>query len=103
MPCQERFIWVLARRGSSRVGRLTALVIRRAPVSPSRFFQSSARRGAAMVVVAVLGGLGIGYVLVPKSETPSVEKEPPPEVRLLGTPLPLGDDAPQRDRREHVP
>jgi vancomycin resistance protein YoaR len=62
----------------------------------SRFFVSPARRGAAMIAVAVLAGVGIGVVLVPRSETPDIEKEPDPEVRLLGTPLPLGDDAPKR-------
>lgn len=53
-------------------------------------------RGALMLGVAVLAGLGIGFLLVPRAPTPGDPKEPPPEVRLLGEPLVLDDEAPKR-------
>ncbi len=53
-------------------------------------------RGPLMIAVAVLAGLGIGFVLVPRAETPADAKEPAPEVRLLGEPLSLDDGAVER-------
>lgn len=48
-----------------------------------------------MLSVAVIAGLGIGFLLVPRAPTPGDKKEPPPEVKLLGEPLRLDDDGPK--------
>ena len=53
-------------------------------------------RGALMLAVAVVAGLGIGLLLVPRAPTPGDPKEPPPKVLLLGEALSLDDDAPKR-------
>lgn len=53
------------------------------------------KRGALMLGVAAVAGAAIGVLLVPRAATPDDPKQPPPEVRLLGEPLALGDDAPK--------
>jgi vancomycin resistance protein YoaR len=55
----------------------------------------SARRSAAIVAIAALAGIAIGVLLVPRAPSPSETQAPPPEVRLLGSPLELGDEAPK--------
>ena len=46
-----------------------------------------------MIAVAIAAGLGIGFVLVPKTPTPDDPSAAPPEVALLGRPLTLDDQA----------
>lgn len=46
-----------------------------------------------MIAVAAAAGLVIGFLLVPRAPTTSDERAKPPEVRLLGQPLELGDGA----------
>lgn len=53
----------------------------------------AAARGALMIAVAVVAGLGIGFVLVPRAPTTHDDKPRAPEVRLLGQPLQLDDHA----------
>jgi vancomycin resistance protein YoaR len=54
---------------------------------------STRAKSIAIVAIASLAGLAIGVLLVPRSPTPSDDKSPAPEVRLLGSELDLGDDA----------
>ncbi|HLV22954.1 MAG TPA: VanW family protein [Polyangiaceae bacterium] len=56
-------------------------------------FEDARFRGAAALIVAVIAGLSIGFVLVPRAPTPGQTQLPMPEVRLLGSPLGLGDGA----------
>ena len=53
-------------------------------------------RGALSVAVATLGGLAIGFLVVPRAETPDDPNTPPPPVELLGKPLVLDDTASAR-------
>ncbi len=53
----------------------------------------AAARGALMIAVAVVAGLGIGFVLVPRAPSPRDKRPAAPEVRLLGQPLKLDDHA----------
>jgi vancomycin resistance protein YoaR len=50
-------------------------------------------RTAAALGVAVVAGLLLGLLLVPRGPSPSDDTAPLPEVRLLGKPLPLDDQA----------
>jgi len=66
---------------------------------------SKAGRGGLAVAVATLAGLVIGFLLVPRAESPDDPNAPPPQVSLLGKPLTLDDDAVNHalDRvRQHV-
>jgi vancomycin resistance protein YoaR len=54
---------------------------------------STRAKSIAIVAIATVAGLAIGVLLVPRAPTPADEQAPPPEVRLLGTGLALGDDA----------
>ena len=51
-------------------------------------------RGALSIAIAVVAGLGIGFLLVPRAADDPDEK--PPAVNLLGQPLVLDDGASQR-------
>jgi len=53
----------------------------------------AAARGALIIAVAVVAGLGIGFVMVPRAPTSGDAKPKAPEVRLLGQPLKLDDHA----------
>lgn len=53
------------------------------------------------IAIAVLAGLGVGFLLVPRSESPDDPKEPLPEVVLLKQKLPAGD-ASQKTALERV-
>jgi vancomycin resistance protein YoaR len=55
----------------------------------------AARKSAPIVAIGTAAGVAIGILLVPRAPRPSDEQAPPPEVRLLGTTLELGDDAPK--------
>jgi vancomycin resistance protein YoaR len=50
-------------------------------------------RTAAALSIAVAAGLGAGFLLMPQASGSEDDKAPLPEVRLLGTPLPLDDRA----------
>jgi vancomycin resistance protein YoaR len=54
---------------------------------------TAAKKSAAIVAIGVAAGLVIGVLLVPRAPSPADAKLPPPEVRLLGSTLELGDDA----------
>ncbi len=60
---------------------------------PGSKLSPSARRGALAVAVAVLAGLAIGLVLVPRAPGVDDRLPPAPAVRLLGRPLVLDDHA----------
>jgi vancomycin resistance protein YoaR len=62
-------------------------------VRVAQWFGSKAGRGSLSVGVAVVAGLAAGYLLVPGAPLPTDKPPPVPEVRLLGTPLDLGDGA----------
>jgi vancomycin resistance protein YoaR len=51
---------------------------------------------ALAVAIAVVAGGVIGFLLVPRAPTPDSARLPEPEVRLLGTRLPLDPAAPKR-------
>jgi vancomycin resistance protein YoaR len=53
-------------------------------------------RSAAMIAIGSLAGLLIGFLLVPRAPGPGDPKAPPPEVRLLGEPLAMDDEAGRR-------
>jgi vancomycin resistance protein YoaR len=70
-----------------------------APAARSKLGALVARpgsRSAAMIAIGSLAGLVIGFLLVPRAPGPSDPKAPPPEVRLLGEPLALDDEAGRR-------
>ncbi|MBN1611367.1 MAG: VanW family protein, partial [Polyangiaceae bacterium] len=52
-----------------------------------------ATRAELIVTIAVACGALVGSLLVPRSPAPSDPQPRPPEVRLLGRPLPLNDSA----------
>ncbi len=54
---------------------------------------SQVGRGTLAVVLAVVAGTTIGVLLVPWAPTPPREPPAPPEVMLLGRPLPLDEDS----------
>jgi vancomycin resistance protein YoaR len=58
-----------------------------------RWFEN---KNALLVAIATLAGLIIGFLLVPRAPTPSDDKPPVPELKLLGSPLPLDDKALER-------
>ena len=53
-------------------------------------------RTVVAIAIAVLAGAGIGVLLVPRAPTPDDRSERPPEVTLLGSPLPLDASAKER-------
>src|SRR5688572_25718101 len=53
-------------------------------------------RTVVAIAIAVLAGAGIGVLLVPRAPTPDDRSERPPEVTLLGAPLPLEPTAKDR-------
>jgi vancomycin resistance protein YoaR len=57
---------------------------------------SKLARGAGAVALAVLGGLAVGVLLVPRTGALEDSNAPPPEVTLLGKPLVLDDGAVER-------
>lgn len=59
------------------------------------WLSKSGGRSALFVAVAVLAGIGLGVVLVPRAPSPADEQSPPPLVTLLGRPLTLDDQASQ--------
>jgi vancomycin resistance protein YoaR len=62
---------------------------------PRMFERLRARpqRAGAAIAVAVVAGLGVGALLVPRAPSPGDDRTPLPEIRLLGAPLPPGDGA----------
>jgi vancomycin resistance protein YoaR len=54
-----------------------------------------AQKSALVLAIAVAAGVAIGVLVVPRVPGPGDAKEAPPEVKLLGEPLALGDDAPK--------
>ncbi|MBN1605853.1 MAG: VanW family protein [Polyangiaceae bacterium] len=54
-----------------------------------------ATRAELIVGIAVISGATVGSLLAPKNPTPSDPRPPPPEVNLLGQPLPVDDRAPK--------
>jgi vancomycin resistance protein YoaR len=50
-------------------------------------------RGILSVVVASFAGLAVGFLIVPRAQTPDDPSAPPPPVELLGRPLMLDDGA----------
>jgi vancomycin resistance protein YoaR len=56
----------------------------------------SRHRAALALLVATLAGLGIGFLVVPRAEPVDDPKQKPPEVRFLGRPVTLDDQAHRR-------
>src|SRR5688572_9206188 len=53
-------------------------------------------RTVVAIAIAVLAGALVGVLLVPRAPTPDEQSERPPEVTLLGAPLPLDPKAKDR-------